>query len=279
MTKRLGKGLADLISAPSMQTASSFVMLRIDQIRQNRFQPRASMDEASLEELKASIQRSGVIEPIIVRPIAHGTYEVVAGERRLRAAQAIGMKEVPAIIKSLSDKETLEISLIENVQRSNLNPVEEAKGYARLLDEFGLTQEDIAAAVGKDRVTIANLLRILSLPEEMLQALREEKISLGHAKVFLSVPDRTQQLALFQEAMSNGLSVRAIEARAAMASPEKRRRARRFDPQLKRLEDALRQALGTKVALAPRAKGGRITIEYFSPDDLGRILQLLGVSV
>jgi ParB family chromosome partitioning protein len=219
-----------------------------------------------------------VIEPIIVRPIAHGTYEVVAGERRLKAAQAIGMQEVPSIIKSLSDKETLEISLIENVQRSDLNPVEEAKGYARLLDEFGLTQEDIAAAIGKDRVTIANLLRILSLPEEILQALREEKISLGHAKVFLSASDRAQQLALFQAAISNGLSVRAIEAKAATLSPGKRRRAKRFDPQLKQLEDAIRQALGTKVVLTSRAKGGRITIDYFSPDDLARILQLLGVS-
>jgi ParB family chromosome partitioning protein len=279
MTKRLGKGLADLIGAPSIQTSSSFVMLRVDQIRPGRFQPRTLIDDASLEELKASIKRSGVIEPIIVRPIAHGTYEVVAGERRLKAAQAIGIQEVPSIIRSLSDKETLEISLVENIQRANLNPVDEAKGYARLLDEFGYTQEDIAAAIGKDRVTIANLLRVLSLPEEILQALREEKISLGHAKAFLGVTDRVQQLTLFQAAMSNGLSVRAVEAKVSVASPGKRRRAKRFDPQLKQLEDAMRQALGTRVVLASRAKGGRITIDYFSSDDLNRILQLLGVSV
>ena len=204
MTKRLGRGLADIIE-PAPQQATNFVMLRPDQIRHGRFQPRTTINEASLEELKASIKKSGVIEPVIVRPVAHGTYELVAGERRFRASQALGVGEIPAIIKGLSDKEALELSLVENVQRENLNPMEEAKGYERLLDEFGYTQEDIAAAVGKDRATIANLLRLLALPEEIQQGVREGHVAFGHVKALLSVPDRARQLELFRRIKRNGL--------------------------------------------------------------------------
>ncbi len=276
MTKRLGRGLEELIpSAP--QGGSNFVMLRTEQIRAGRFQPRTSMSESALEELKASIKRSGVIEPVIVRPVAHGTYELVAGERRLRASEALGIRELPAIIKTLSDKEALELSLIENVQRENLNPIEEAKGYARLIEEFGYTQEQIAAAVGKDRATIANLTRVLTLPAEMQDGVREGTISLGHAKVLLSLEDRAKREELFRRA-KEGLSVRQTEMLAQTVLPVRKRRARRIDPQLKPLEDELRRTLGTKVALVARRKGGRIIIEYFSHDDLARILQTLGVS-
>jgi ParB family chromosome partitioning protein len=276
MTKRLGRGLADIIeTAP--RGASNFVTLKTDQIRIGRFQPRTSVTEGSLEELKRSIKKSGVIEPVIVRPIAHGTYELVAGERRLRASQALGIKDVPAIIKTLSDQQALEVSLIENVQRRDLNPVEEAKGYARLLDEFGYTQEDIAAAVGKDRASIANLLRILALHDEIQRGLRDGVITLGHAKALLGVEDRARQLELFHQAKNGGLSVRQTEALAGTWSPATRRRAKRSDPQLKQLEDQLRQALGTKVSVTARKKGGRITIEYFSQEDLARLLELLRV--
>ena len=275
MTKRLGKGLAELIeTAP--QGSSNFVMLRISQIRTGRFQPRTATSEAGLEELKASIKRAGVIEPVIVRPAAHGTYELVAGERRLRASQALGIQEVPAVVKTLSDKEALEFSLMENVQRENLNPLEEAKGYARLLDEFGHTQEDVATAVGKDRATIANFLRLLSLPDEVQQGLRDGVITMGHAKALLGVGDRAQQLRCYEQAKRDGLSVRQIEALVGTWAPKKRR-LRHADPQLKGLEDALRRALGTKVSLVARKKGGRITIDYFSAEDLSRILQALGV--
>ncbi len=274
-TKRLGRGLADIIDASPQQPAN-FVMLRTDQIRPGRFQPRTTMNDASLEELKASIKKSGVIEPVIVRPVAHGSYELVAGERRLRASQALGLAEVPAIIKALSDKEALELSLVENVQRENLNPMEEAKGYERLLDEFGYTQEEIAAAVGKDRATIANLLRVLMLPDEIQQGVREGVVTFGHAKALLSVPERARQMELFRRITKSGLSVRQTEALAS-AGGSSRRRARRLDPQLKGLEDGLRQALGTKVSLTARAKGGRIVIDYFSSEDLARILELLGV--
>lgn len=279
MTKRLGKGLADIIATTTASSAANFVALKTDQIRESRFQPRATITEASLEELKASMKRQGLIEPILVRPVAHGTYELVAGERRWRAAKALGLAEIPAIIKTLSDQEALEYSLIENIQRENLNPLEEAQGYARLLDAFGYTQEEIAAAVGKDRVTVANLLRLLKLPEEIQQGVRDGVLTLGHAKALLSVESRATQLECYRRTLKEHLSVRQLEALLSSASPARRRRGRRVDPHLQGLEDELRRALGTKVSLLSRKKGGRIIIEYFSPEDLTRILQALGVSV
>ena len=276
MTKRLGRGLADIIDV-APQNTSSFVMLRTDQIRPGRFQPRAAISEASIEELKASIRRSGIIEPVIVRPIAHGTYELVAGERRFKASQSIGIKEVPAVIKSLSDKEALEFSLIENVQREDLNPLDEAKGYARLSDEFGYTQEDVASAVGKDRATVANLLRLLALPQEIQEGLQGGAITLGHAKALLAIQDGAKQVALYRRIKQEEMSVRQAEALAGSLAPAKRRRIRAVDPQLKSLEDELRRTLGTKVALISRKKGGRLIIDYFSSEDLTRIARALGV--
>ena len=276
-TKRLGRGLADIIETRP-EASPNFLVLRTDQIRPNRFQPRTTISESSLEELKASIKKSGVLEPVLVRPIAHGTYELVAGERRLRAAQALGMPDVPAIVKTLTDREALEFSLVENIQRENLNPLEEAKGYARLIDEFGYTQEDVAASVGKDRATVANFLRLLALPTELQRGLHEGTITMGHAKALLSVEDRARQAELYRAIAQRGLSVRQTEAMTATLSPAHRRRTRRLDPQGKALEDALRKALGTKVSLAARHKGGRIVIEYFSQEDLARLLQLLGVN-
>lgn len=279
-TKRLGKGLAEIITTTTSGAVSNFVSLRTDQIRESRLQPRTGMSEAALEELKASIQRQGIIEPVIVRPVAHGTYELVAGERRWRAARALGLAEIPAIIKTLSDQQALEYSLIENIQRENLNPWEEAKGYARLVEAFGYTQEEVAATVGKDRVTVANILRLLKLPEDIQQGLRDGHVSLGQAKALLSVEDRVRQLELYQQLRKEHLSVRQLEVLAGLVSPSKRRRrAARLDPQLKSLEDALRQTLGTKVSLSARKKGGRIVIDYFSAEDFSRILRVLGVPV
>lgn len=277
-TKRLGKGLADIISAPAQHTGN-FVLLKIDQVRSGRFQPRSVMTEPMLEELKASIKRRGVIEPIIVRPVAHGTYELVAGERRWRASQALGLSEIPAIIKSLTDREALEFSLIENIQREALNPVDEATGYRRLLDEFGYTQETVAEAVGKDRATVANTLRLLALPDEIQQGLREGVISAGHAKALLGIEGRAAQLEWYRQAAQDRVTVRALEAMVGAASVGTRRRMRRIDPQMKQIEDQVRQALGTKVTVISRKKGGRIIVEYFSAEDLTRLLQVFGVSV
>ncbi|MBI3021087.1 MAG: ParB/RepB/Spo0J family partition protein [Candidatus Omnitrophica bacterium] len=278
MTKRLGRGLADIIDTATPGGAS-VVMLRPEQIRSGRFQPRAVIGESGLEELKASIKRTGLIEPLVVRPVSHGMYELVAGERRLRAAQALGMPEVPVLVKTLSDQEAVEVSIVENAQRENLNPIEEARGYARLLEEFGYTQEDAAAAVGKNRATIANTLRLLTLPEEIRTGLSDGVLTMGHAKALLSVEGRDRQIELYQRVARDGLSVRQTEALVQTWVPGKRRRARRIDPHLQDLEDRLRRVLGTKVSLSSRKKGGRILIEYFSQEDLARILQLLGVTV
>lgn len=276
--KRLGRGLADIIES-SGQSPESFVRLRIDQIRTGRFQPRTRIDDAALQELKASIQRQGVIEPVIVRPIAHGTYELVAGERRLRASQQLGMSEVPSIIKTLSDKEALECSLVENLQREELSPMDEAKGYEKLLSELGYTQEQIAEAVGKDRATVANVLRLLSLPEDIQQGVGEGTITMGHAKALLSLQDHARQRELYRRIIKEGLSVRQAELIAGGLVQSKRRRLRPADPQVKGLEDELQRAFGTKVRVATRKTGGRIIVEYFSREDLTRILRLVGVSV
>lgn len=276
MAKRLGKGLAQIIES-SVQTSPSFIMLRTDQIRPNRYQPRQKLDEATLEELKASIKHRGIIQPIIVRPIAHGIYELVAGERRWRAAQAIGIQDVPAIIKAISDQETLELSLIENLQRDELNPLEEARAFAKLIDEFGYTQEQLAEAIGRDRASIANTMRLLKLPEEIQNALSNGKISEGHAKALLSIEPSAKQLELFRQVVAQGFSVRQLEELIRRWQPKARRRPRVLDPQLQTIENELRRLLGTKVRLMSRTRGGRIIIEYFSSEDLTRIMQALGL--
>lgn len=277
MNKRLGRGLEAIIETTS-QSAKGLVMLRTDQIRPNRFQPRLAFNEQKLEELKASIKRQGVLQPVLVRQIAHGTYELIAGERRLRAAQAIGLQEVPAIVKTLSDQEAIESSLIENVQRQDLNPLEEAQAYRRLSEEFGYTQEEIATAVGKDRATIANALRLLKLPDVVQEALRQGAITMGHARALLAVDAPTQQLELLERTTREKLSVRQLEALVTNWQPLRRRRARPKNPQVKALEDQLRRVLGTKVSLTSRKRGGRIVIEYFSPEDFARLLEIFGMS-
>lgn len=290
MARRLGRGLNEIIPTynkpvqPNQQQPVAtnsgqlnFVMIPFEQIKTGKFQPRETFNEKALEELKASIKRQGVIEPIIVRPVAQGTYELVAGERRYKASQAIGNKDIPSIIRQLTHQEALEIAIVENVQRENLNPIEEAKGYAKLLDEFGYTQEDVAATVGKERATVANMLRLLKLSDELQQALRDETITMGHAKVLLGVENTVKQLALFHKTAREGLSVRQLELLASAASPKLKRRVNRDQANFKSLEDEMRRTLGTRVRLMARKKGGRIVIEYFSQEDLSRILHVLGI--
>jgi ParB family chromosome partitioning protein len=279
MTKRLGKGLEELFEGASAQRPQHLVWLQIDQIRPCRFQPRNGVREEALQDLVQSVKRQGLIQPVIVRPLAHGTYELVAGERRWRAAQLAGLKEIPAVIKPLNDQQTLECSLIENGQREDLNPLEEAAAYERMSAEFSYTQEAIAEAVGKDRATIANALRLLRLPQEIQQAIREERISRGHAKALLAVEAPAKLLELFNAAVREQWSVRRLEAMAGTWQPARRKRAATLDPQLNALQDELRRALGTKVRLASRKKGGRIIIEYFSSEELTRLLHILNVNV
>ena len=277
MEKRLGKGLAQILEV-SAQANPNFVMLRTEQIKPGRYQPREAIRPAELEELKASIKRHGVIEPIIVRPIAHGTYELVAGERRWRAIRELGITDVPAIIRALTDQETLEYSLVENLQREALNALEEANAFNRLIAEFGHTQEQVAEAVGKDRSSVANTLRLLKLPSEIQAALAAGNISAGHAKALLTIEATAKQLEIFQMVIAKRLSVRDTEALAGQARPAGRRRGRPADPQAVALENELRQALATKVIVKPRRKGGRIIIDYFSIEDLSRLAQLLGAA-
>ncbi len=275
MTRRLGKGFAEIVEH-STQAGVSLLMIPVNQIKPGRYQPRQEIDEDALNELKVSIKDRGIIQPIIVRPISHGVYELVAGERRWRAAQDIGMQEVPAIVRALGDQETLEYSLIENLQRHNLNPIEEAMGYERLMNEFGYSQEQLSERLGKDRTTITNLLRLLKLPEEIRAAVRDGRISQGHAKVLLGVEPADRQQQLFQEVMRQALSVRQLEQLSGTWQP-KARRDKTIDPNVKLLEDALRNRLGTKVMLSSRRRGGRIVIEYFSAEDLMRLLDVLGI--
>jgi len=278
MEKRLGRGLAQIIETTTTQATQSVTMLRVDQIRPSRYQPREQIRPEELEELQASITRLGIIQPLIVRPIAHGIYELVAGERRWRAARAAGKQEVPVIIKALSDQEAVEHSIIENLQREDLNPIEEARAFGRLIDEFGHTQEQVAESVGKDRSSVANALRLLKLPAEIQDALREGAVSEGHAKILLGVDNPARQLELFHQTTTKKLSVRELEELAARWQPRARRRRRELDPQLKALENELRQALGTRVSLVTRKRGGRIIVDYFSSEDLTRILRALGVA-
>lgn len=278
MEKRLGRGLAQIIETTTTQTTQSVTMLRVDQIRPSRYQPREHIRPEELEELQHSITRLGVIQPLIVRPVAHGIYELVAGERRWRAAKAAGKPEVPVIIKALTDQETVEHSIVENLQREDLNPIEEARAFGRLIEEFGHTQEHVAESVGKDRSSVANALRLLKLPAEIQDALREGAVSEGHAKVLLGIEQPAKQLELFHQTTAKKLSVRELEELAARWQPRARRRRRELDPQLKALEQELRQVLGTKVSLAARKRGGRIIVDYFSSEDLTRILRALGVA-
>lgn len=277
MTKRLGRGLESIIETSPSQSAR-FVSVRLDQIRANRFQPRSNFDRGQLDELKASIKKRGVLQPILIRPTGHGIYELVAGERRWRAAQAVGLQEIPAIIKSLEDRDALEYSLIENVQRSDLNPLDEAAAYRRLSEEFGYTQEQIAAGIGKDRATIANLLRLLKLPDSAQKALRDGHITMGHARALLAAEGVAKQETLLKQVIQQQLSVRQLEGMIQRAQPARRKKQRTQDPQAKAFEDQLRQALGTKVSVLSRNKGGRIIIEYYSTEDLNRLLQALGIS-
>jgi len=278
MEKRLGRGLAQIIESTTTQAQQHVTMVRADQIRPSRYQPREEIRPEELEELQASIARFGVIQPLIVRPIAHGTYELVAGERRWRAAQAAGKQEVPVIIKALTDQDTIAYSIIENLQREDLNPLEEARAFARLVEEFGHTQEQVADVVGKDRSSVANALRLLKLPTEIQEALRAGTISQGHAKILLGIEHPARQLEVFRQAVAKKLSVRQLEELASRWQPRARRRRRELDPHLKACEDELRQALGTKVSLMTRKRGGRIIIEYFSSEDLTRLLRALGVA-
>jgi len=267
---------------PEPMQILSMMDLSIDTIRLNPYQPRKNFDEEKLEELSQSIRRNGVLEPVIVRPTADGAFELVAGERRFRAAVQAGLRKIPAVARALNDKQSLEIAIIENVQREDINSVECAFAYKRLMDEFGLTQEDVAERVGKKRSTIANTLRLLNLPSEILDSLDKGEITEGHARALLSMNDKGLQIAAWKEVVESNLSVRDTERlcrNPVMNKTSKTNVARAtvlsVDPNVADVEDKLRRFLGTKVAINRSGRRGSINIEFYGDDDLMRILDLM----
>ncbi|GBC82650.1 putative chromosome-partitioning protein ParB [bacterium HR10] len=271
--KALGRGLEALLGE-TQALAEQVVELDIDLIDPSPYQPRTRYDEQRLRELADSIRTHGLVQPILVR--RRGLrYEIIAGERRWRAAQLAGALKIPAVIREVPDEQVLELSLIENIQREDLNPIEEAQAYQRLIERLGLTQEEVARRVGRDRTSIANSLRLLRLPQEVQALVEEGKLSVGHAKALLSLSSADAQRQLAQEVVARGLSVRETEATArkwnAAASPQARRGPAPTDPHLRAAAERLARYLGTKVRILPGTSGGKIEIEYYSMADLDRI--------
>ena len=270
--RALGRGLKALISETVQEGASGDIQrIPLSQIRSNPNQPRAHFDPEKLESLVQSVRRKGVVQPILVRP-KEGSYEIVCGERRFRAAQKAGLTEIPVLVRDMADGEALECSIIENLQRQDLNPIEEAKGYQRLGQEAGLTQEEIADVVGKDRSSVANTLRLLGLPQRIQDELIRGRLTMGHARAILAIAGDTEQIALCERILKANLSVRETERLSRRRRPQKM--ARR-DPQLVAVEETLQQALGTKVRLAERRGKGEIIISYYSVQERERLLKRL----
>jgi ParB family chromosome partitioning protein len=281
-TKRvaLGKGLGALIPDMEQGESKNLFFCGIEEIIPNRSQPRKHFDESKLQELTESIKEKGVLEPLIVRRVDQG-YELIVGERRWRAAQKAGLKEVPVLVKEVEGREAFELSLIENLQRENLNPMEEAEAFKRLTEEFNISQTELATRIGKDRTTITNALRLLKLPLEVRNQLIQNRITSGHARAILSLETKEQQKELCSLIIQKSLSVREAETIAKRWSekPKKTatqdRRKEQLESQLSSLQDSLRQYLGTKVHIAPKGKRGKIEIEYYSHEELQRIVETI----
>ncbi len=278
----LGRGLASLI--PTTPTTQAPTEIPLDRIRTNPYQPRRHTNEAEIEQLAASIREHGVLQPVLVTETLDG-FELVAGERRVRAARLAGLTHIPAVVRELPDRYRLELALVENLQREDLNPIEAALGYRRLIDEFGLSQEEVAARVAKARSTVANTLRLLDQPAEIQAAVAEGRLSEGHARAMAGLaPEEQRRLAAL--VVAKGLNVRQTEelARrlragdpaASTSLPDlEQQTAAPIEVELARLQDDLQRALGTKVRIARSRRGGRIVIEYYSDEELGRLYDRL----
>ncbi len=272
MNKRgLGRGLGALLSSTPAE-GETLLEVPIDVVAPNPHQPRKSIDSNGLSELAASIRNSGVIQPVVVRRQGHG-YQLIAGERRWRAAKLAGLERIPALLREATDGESLELALIENLLREDLNPMDEAEAYQKLLAEFEWTQEELAQRVGRDRSSIANCLRLLKLPEPIQTDLRASRLTMGHARALLSLTSAADQLKLREEILAHSWSVRAteegVQRRAASRSP------RRRSAELAALEDALRQSLMTKVRVVGNDRRGRIEIAYASTGELDRLVGMI----
>lgn len=281
--KALGRGLGALLPATDtssiIDSKKTYLLCPIEKIQVNPFQPRTVFDEAKLKELVDSVAEIGIIQPLVVRKHGANGYELIAGERRWRAAQKVGLKEVPVVIKDVSDKESLEIAIIENIQRADLNPVEEARGYKRLMDEFSYTQEEMATRVGKERATISNHLRILKLPDKVLSAISEGLLSMGHAKALLSLGDENAILQAKKTIIEKGLSVREAEAlsKSTPRTASNKEQHKRKDPDMAKLDERLTTHFGTKARVSKKGEKGKLEIEFYSLEELDRLIEVIGL--
>jgi ParB family transcriptional regulator, chromosome partitioning protein len=271
MKTALGKGLNALIP----EKGEEVLFLDIDRLLPGKEQPRKSFNEDALRELALSIKEKGVLQPVIVSRTGDGFFNLIAGERRWRAAMLAGLKKIPALIKNVASKDALEIALIENIQREDLNPIETAEAFNRLIKDFDLTQEQLSERVGKDRATVSNYLRLLRLPEEIKTMLYGGQLSMGHARAILSMEGRASQIDAARKIVKSGLSVRETESLTKKISKPSKARTN-IDPQISSLEEKLIKQLGTKVRIMHRnKKGGKIEIEYYSLDELDRLFEIL----
>jgi ParB family transcriptional regulator, chromosome partitioning protein len=274
----LGRGLASLIPVRPQAVGPAAIEISIDRIHRNPYQPRQRFDDAELVQLTESIRQHGVLQPLLVTEQLDG-YRLVAGERRLRAAQAAGLERVPAVVRQLADRDQLELALVENLQRADLNPMEEASAFRQLVDEFGFTQEQLATRLGRARSTVANTLRLLEMRSAVQEAVADGRITEGHARAMAGLSE-PQENGLLELIVTRDLSVRQAEElarrqRDATPAPQPSRERRPADPDLERVEEDLRSALGTKVSLARSRRGGRIVIEYYSDEELNRLYDRL----
>jgi ParB family chromosome partitioning protein len=291
--KALGKGLRSLIpeaparvpqaapaaAAPRPSPGESVQLIDVDRIRANRKQPRQRFNEEGLESLARSLKAEGVLQPVLVRPLPDRRFEIVAGERRWRAAQRAGLLKIPAVVREVPDERLLEIALIENLQRENLNPIEEAEAYRTLADNLGLKQQDIADRVGKQRATIANTLRLLTLSAPVQERLKKGELSMGQGRALAALTDPREQERIADRTVKMGLSVRQVEAMVSAAletgAERKVRSAPRRDPNIVAAEESLQRAIGTRVRIVEGRKGGRIELHFFGPEEMHRVYQLI----
>jgi len=276
--KALGRGLSALIPDPEgdeRRGPSAAAEIALAELEPNPYQPRLTIDPERLAELAASIRASGIVQPILVRRRGE-RYQIIAGERRWRAAEVAGLASVPVSVREVPDEQLLELALVENVQRQELSPLEEAQAFQRLQGELGLSQEEIARRVGRDRTTVANTVRLLKLPRELRELLAQRRLDAGHARALLALERAEDQLALGREAARKGLSVREVERRVALLrAPRGGQRAARKEPNTAAAEERLRRALGTRVEIARRGKGGAIRVLFKSEAELQRLYELL----
>ena len=276
--KALGRGLSALIPEPEVPSTPGPAPageVAVSSLDPNPFQPRGSMDPGRLAELAASVRESGIVQPILVRRRGE-RYQIIAGERRFRAAQAAGLSTVPVTVRDVDDEHLLELALVENIQREELNPIEEAQAFHRLQEEFGLTQEEIARRVGRDRTTVANTLRLLRLPRELREMVAADRLDAGHGRALLALDRAEDQVALGREAARRGLSVREVERRVAhLRAPRGPGGRPRKDANTRAAEERLRAALGTRVEIARRGRGGQIRVLFAGEAELNRLFELL----